>query len=328
MKTKQAVCKNTLLSPLTALARRLLWTTGKKTVSSVKMSLFQAFCDNNFRSRRGFVYMPASNAASTQTVIPIFLACAQAIRTNHLIVRENRSDKEFHFQNWIRDRLTGTRFQYEAGGRNSYPDFRIVQMPEGFEVKGLAYPGREVNYDCNSQVPSGFHNGRTIYYIFGRYPSEPDGNAYPVLDFVLCHGDFLNADHNYVHKNKSVKGFGSYGDIMIRDRKMYVAPTPFGIAAGLAHTVTLILPEGINPPSDQFKEVGRIVRTEAPHLIISYAFDLRTNSISPQLLPNPSAGQEHKFRAWRLLEGSDDRVILRARSSAVVVADVEDLDDE
>ena len=44
-----------------------------------------------------------------------------------------------------------------------------------------------------------------------------------MLDLVVCHGDFLNADHDYVHKNKSVKGFGSYGDIMIRDRKMYVA---------------------------------------------------------------------------------------------------------
>jgi hypothetical protein len=38
-----------------------------------------------------------------------------------------------------------------------------------------------------------------------------------VLDLVVCHGDFLNADHEYVHKNKNVKGFGIYGDIMIRD---------------------------------------------------------------------------------------------------------------
>jgi aminoglycoside phosphotransferase len=51
------------------------------------------------------------------------------------------------------------------------------------------------------------------------------GKQYPIIDLVICHGDFLNADHNYIHENKSVKGFGSYGDIMIRDRKMYVAPT-------------------------------------------------------------------------------------------------------
>jgi|SRR5829696_8936912 len=27
-------------------------------------------------------------------------------------------------------------------------------------------------------------------------------------------------------------GFGSYGDILVRDRKMYVAPTPFALAEG------------------------------------------------------------------------------------------------
>ncbi len=101
------------------------------------------------------------------------------------------------------------------------------QPPKATSSKGLAYPGRTANFDSNSQVPSGFHNGRTVYYVFGRYPKKPDGKTYPVLDVVLCHGNFLNADHEYVHKNKSTKGFGSYGDILIRDRKMYVVPTPF-----------------------------------------------------------------------------------------------------
>ena len=66
--------------------------------------------------------------------------------------------------------------------------------------------------------------------MFGRYPQDPDGKRYPVLDLVLCHGRFLNADNTYVHKNKSFRGFGSYGDILVRDRKMYVAPTPFALA--------------------------------------------------------------------------------------------------
>ena len=111
----------------------------------------------------------------------------------------------------------------------------MVASTEGYEVKGLAYPGRELNYDCNSQAPSGEHNGRSIYYVFGRYPAEPDGTNYPVLDLVVCHGDFLNAHHDYVHRNKSVRGFGSYGDLLIRDRKMYVAPTPFGVVEGVWH---------------------------------------------------------------------------------------------
>jgi hypothetical protein len=169
---------------------------------------------------------------SSHPCLDVFARCVEAIRSNKLIRRETRQDKEFHFQNWLKSRLLETGLNFEVGGRNTYPDFRLVASAVGFEVKGLAYPGREANYDCNSQVPSGSHNGRTIFYIFGRYPSEPDGDSYPELDLVICHGDFLNADHNYVHKNKSVKGFGSYGDIMIRDRKMYVAPTPFGLASG------------------------------------------------------------------------------------------------
>ncbi len=74
-------------------------------------------------------------------------------------------------------------------------------------------------------MPTGFHNGRLIFYVFGRYPAdltpyasqESGGRQYPLVDLVLCHGDFLNADHEYIHENKSVKGFGTYGDIMIRE---------------------------------------------------------------------------------------------------------------
>lgn len=151
------------------------------------------------------------------TAVTVFTCCVEAIRRGELIRRESNTDKEFHFQNWFRARLEETGLDYEPGGRNSYPDFRIVAQAEGYELKGLAYPGRDASFDGNSQVPTGHHNGRTVYYVFGRYPKQPDGNTYPVMDFVLCHGDFLNASHDYRHKNKSVKGFGSYGDILIRD---------------------------------------------------------------------------------------------------------------
>ncbi len=158
---------------------------------------------------------------------------------------------------------------YEIGGRNAYPDFRIVASTDGYELKGLAYPGRDATFDCNSQVPAGFHNGRTIYYVFGRYPKVPDGNSYPVLDLVICHGSFLNADHVYVHENKSVRGFGSYGDILIRDRKMYVVPTPFRIVEGAAHHQTLILPAD-SVPGGGFTAVGELCRRETDELVVGY----------------------------------------------------------
>lgn len=245
------------------------------------------------------------------TAVVLFKACVEAMRKGTLIERVSATDKEFHFQNWFKARLQKTHPHFEVGGRNSYPDFRIVKTTDGFEIKGLAYPGRDASFDSNSQVPSGYHNGRTVYYVFGRYPKKPDGDSYPVLDLVLCHGDFLNADHQYRHENKSVKGFGSYGDLLIRDRKMYVVPTPFRLVDGLAHRQTLILPKDDTPGAD-FVQVGALVRTEAAQLVIGYSFDLQTNDLVPKTVPNPGAGREHAFRAWRLKGSSDEPAIMRS----------------
>ena len=189
---------------------------------------------------------------------------------------------------------------FEQGGRNSYPDFRLVQFTEGYELKGLAYPGRDATFDSNSQVPTGLHNGRSIYYVFGRYPKHPDGDTYPVLDLVIAHGDFLNASHEYVHKNKSVKGFGTYGDLMIRDRKMYVVPTPFRIADGSGASAHADSPGRAHAPGDDLIDVGELVRREADHLVVAYTFDLRTNELGVERVPNPHAGREHRFHAWRI----------------------------
>lgn len=144
--------------------------------------------------------------------LEIFLTCDAAIKNSVLIERVSAKDKEFHFQNWFEALLTKAAINFDPRGRNTYPDYTMVKKPEGYELKGLAYPGREANYDCNSQVPSGQHNGRSIYYVFGRYPKDDPAKTYPVLDLVVCNGDFLNATHDYVHKNKNVKGFGSYAE--------------------------------------------------------------------------------------------------------------------
>lgn len=262
-----------------------------------------------------------------RTFITIFKHCAEAITKGVLIHRVSATDKEFHFQNWFQDRLKEIGLNFEIGGRNSYPDFRIVQTTDGYELKGLAYPGRDASFDSNSQVPTGFHNGRDIYYVFGRYPKTPDGNEYPVLDFVICHGDFLNADHNYVHENKSIKGFGSYGDILIRDRKMYVVPTPFRIAEGLAHQVTLILPANIEV-DENFVLVGELSRKETSEFIVGYSFDLQTNEIIPKKIPNPGAGTEHNFKAWRTKGLSVTPVSLRSLEAVNTEADSEEENNE
>ena len=248
-------------------------------------------------------------ATSPTYSVDIFLACHAAIDRGELIRRTSSADKEFHFQNWFRRRLEEVEVLHDQSGRNSYPDFFVVDVPEGYEVKGLAWPGREATYDANSQVPTGFHNGRAIYYVFGRYPAGVTDDEYPVVDLVICHGDFLNAHHEYIHKNRSVKGFGSYGDIMIRDRKMYVAPTPFALTTGTTGQRTLIIPETV-PRDPRLESVGQLSRVEAEQLVVGYEFDLVTNVLTPQYAPNPSAGREHAFVAYRPHGRGESRVLL------------------
>jgi hypothetical protein len=254
------------------------------------------------------------------TCFDIFEQCVLAIQAGELIESESAKDKEFHFQNWFQRQLKKLSIHFEGSGRNTYPDFCLVEYAEGYEVKGLAWPGRERDYDSNSQVPTGYHNGRQIFYVFGRYPADlnpfaDQGNGrrqYPVVDLVVCHGDFLNADHQYIHKNKSVKGFGTYGDIMIRDRKMYVAPTPFALTDGTTGLMTLILPERMKSDA-RYKAVGKITRVETEALVVGYSFDLQTNELKAERVSNPSAGIEHCFVAYRLADQTGKRVSLLRR---------------
>ena len=250
----------------------------------------------------------------------IFRACVEAIHNGELIHQESSRDKEFHFQNWCEARIKSTEVHFEGSGRNTYPDFCIVEYPEGYEIKALAYPGRERDYDANSNVPTGFHNGRMILYIFGRYPSDTTQRDYPVVDLVMCHGDFMNAQHDYVHKNKHIKGFGTYGDIMIRDRKMYVAPTPFALTDGTTGLITLIVPEEFDLPAD-FRSVGVLERIEGEELVVGYSFDLRTNELKSTTIPNPDAGKVHRFNACRLKTQTEKSVSMIATSTCLECAD-------
>lgn len=231
--------------------------------------------------------------------VDVFLACHRAITGRQLIRRSNSSDKEFHFQNRFAARLAEASIVHDQSGRNSYPDFTLVHQAEGYELKGLAWPGREATYDANSQVPSGIHNGRVVFYVFGRYPAKVTEDEYPVIDLIVCHGDFLNAAHNYVHKNRSVRGFGSYGDIMIRDRKMYVSPTPYALLSGATGQRTLVVPSAIEI-DDRLAAVGQLARQETDRLVIGYEFDLLTNARSPHYAPNPDSGKLHRFTAYRV----------------------------
>ncbi len=147
------------------------------------------------------------------------------------------------------------------------------------------------------------HNGRSVFYVFGRYPAQFSEPEYPVIDLVICHGDFLNANHDYEHKNRSFRGFGSYGDLLVRDRKMYVAPTPFALTSGTTGNATLITPDDLST-DERLEKVGELTRTEAEQLVVGYTFDLRDNTLTAEHAPNPSAGREHRFLAYRIKDAA------------------------
>jgi hypothetical protein len=240
----------------------------------------------------------------------VFLECERARSDGDLIQRVSDKDKEYHFQNWIQARIESCNLAFDEPGRNTYPDFRLVNHPEGYEVKGLEFPGREADYDSNSQAPTGNHNGREVFYIFGRYPKAARGiKEYPVVDLVVCHGSFLNADSEYIHKNKSFRGFGSYGDILVRDRKMYVVPTPFALAAGTAGLATLIVPSDYEVQSNQLVQVGELDRVEVEDVVVSYEFNMQTNEMVTYKEPNPTAGVVHQFRAYRSRGAGDTKMV-------------------
>src|SRR5258708_26941746 len=108
---------------------------------------------------------------------------------------------------------------------------------------------------------------------------------------------------------------------------MYVAPTPFGLTSGTAHNRTLIVPEGSEVDA-RFCEVGRLVRREAEKLIVGYTFNLRTNTLTPESVDNPSAGKEHLFQAYRLKGAPGEPVAMRPVVAKVAVARDEEAGDE
>jgi len=72
-------------------------------------------------------------SASQSTVAEFYRRIIAARDSNQFIRRESRQDKEFHFQNWVKQRLVELEVPFEQGGHNSYPDFGIVPVTEGYD---------------------------------------------------------------------------------------------------------------------------------------------------------------------------------------------------
>lgn len=237
----------------------------------------------------------------------VFAECVAAIERGDLIKRESSKDKEFHFQNWVQARLKRTRLKFDDVGRNTYPDFRLVASTGGFEVKGLAYPGREANYDCNSQVPSG--SQRSDHLLHLRPLSGETGRQF------LSSFRSRNLPRRLSERRSQLRSQKQERE-RVRNLRRHHDPRQENVCRTDSvwshdwNAQTLILPAKF-PVDDRFRSVGTLVRFEADNLILGYSFNLKTNALKPESIKNPGAGRQHEFIAYRLKGSRGDTVALR-----------------
>ena len=81
----------------------------------------------------------------------------------------------------------------------------------------------------------------------------------------------------------------------------------------------------MDKPGKEFVKVGALTRREATELIVGYSFDLQTNELLPRKVPNPGAGREHVFHAWRLRGAPTPPVTMRAPQPPI--ADVDTIEE-
>lgn len=235
-------------------------------------------------------------------IADVFVACDRAVEQRVPLRPPDPGSAGSPFQNWFEDSLRHAGLSSHSLGANAWPDFELDDHLEGYELKGLEIPGRQKDFDANSRLPKGEHRGRDVYYVFGRYAKGAAGSRQPLQDMVVCHGSFLSRDGQLIHKNTSVRGGGSYGDILIRVRKMFVPPTPFSTVTGTSGTQTLIVPESMRHKLDadiRLKLVGKLERVEATVRITGMSLDLSQPGMTVATAPVATGGSVHAFAAYR-----------------------------
>jgi hypothetical protein len=136
------------------------------------------------------------------TAHTIFQQCVEAIRQGVLIERESAQTKssisKIVSRSTHRDRLN-----FEARRPKFLSRFSNGATTEGYEIKGLLIPAAMLRSIQTVRFLQALIMGEVFTMCLADTRRKPDGNRYPVLDLVICHGAFLNADHEYVHKTST-----------------------------------------------------------------------------------------------------------------------------
>lgn len=240
--------------------------------------------------------------------VTIFLEMANAIKQGRSMLPRSANDKEYFAQDWFSDRVKATGLEAMQQGRNSYPDFWVsdVHITEGYEIKSLSFangrPARR-DIDFNSTIPSGKKGDNECFLVFFLYTGS-GSNPRPVHTVSLVHGDLINSDHALAdaHINVSITQFGSYGNGFIRNRKMYVLPTPITIDPTGIGKVRLITPQNWNIQHSQLTNVGKITMRVADESISQYTIDMLGGKPVTEMKKNVNAGEEKHFDVFEVIE--------------------------
>lgn len=250
---------------------------------------------------------------SVQVARTLFRSFARAHSTRIPAVKRSKDDKEYHIQDWVEQRAIEAGCETKVQGRNSYPDFwmSLDDTTIGNEVKSLAHysngrPARR-DVDFNSTAPQPRVNSRDCFLTFVLYRQESSDTPLHGRVTTLCLTDIslLNADRDFLALNLSVKQFGSYGDGMIRNRRMYRFLHPVTLLEGFGIEIrdrsTLILPESsldrVEASRDGLVKIGSIERTTVPQRLASYRVNVRTGEIQPTFVEQQPQSV-HRFEVW------------------------------
>ena len=209
-------------------------------------------------------------------VVKIFKELAN--NRNIDMIPRSKFDKEFFPQDWFADRLDDLSLSYDLQGRNSYPDFWVLekdQLLEGFEIKSLEFSDNlRKTIDFNSTIPSGKKSNKNMFLVFFLYLKE--GTYRKVHTINISHMDFVNSNCKWQHSNNSISGFGSYGDGCIRNRKMYLFPHPISLYPQGLGKCQLVLPE--NWKASGLKKIDTVYREVLKQTVSKYTIDMEDQS--------------------------------------------------
>jgi len=250
-------------------------------------------------------------------VLSLFSGLADAHAGDVVATARSKDDKEYFIQDWVAERASAAGLGVVQSGRNAYPDFWLTgRTTFGNEVKSLARkangePAR-ADMDFNSTVPRPTIDGNSCVITFAVYEKSADLER-RVTTVCLTDVALLNADDSLVHRNYSIAGFGSYGDGLVRNRRMYRFTTPVrigrdfgtqengGRSIEIMDKATLILREGLLAARDAHAQglvrIGTITRTWAARRLKAYTVTLDAEApVAEQA--EAAATEDLAFEVW------------------------------